>query len=223
MPNQGQDNHVDQIIEAALGHIPFDGWSMASLNAAADDCGLDEGVINELFAGGPAEALEAYGEWTDRQMIEEFIAAHGAEMEAMPVHLRIRQLILIRLEQAAAHKEVVRRSLAFLSRPKHARLASKMLYHTVDMIWRTAGDRSTDFNFYTKRATLSAVYSSTLLAFLGDDTPDMAHTKAFLDRRLADVAKTSKMAKPVKRAAGIAVNIASRFTPFLNRGFRKGS
>ena len=45
-------------------------------------------------------------------------------------------------------------------------LGMKLLYSTVDAMWRAAGDTSTDFNFYTKRAILSAVYSSTLMRWL---------------------------------------------------------
>ena len=68
-------------------------------------------------------------------------------------------------------------------------------------MWRCAGDTSTDYNFYTKRASLSAVYSATLLAFLADDTDDMSKTEAFLDRRLADIAKIPSMKRPFMAAA----------------------
>ena len=78
-------------------------------------------------------------------------------------------------------------------------------------MWRTAGDTSTDYNFYTKRATLSAVYSATLLAFLADNSADMAKTEAFLDRRLADIARIPKLAKPAKGMADMAGRMAMRF------------
>ena len=63
--------------------------------------------------------------------------------------MKIRSLILIRLEQAAPYKEVVRRTLAVLAQPQHVKLASQLLYETVDEMWRAAGDTSTDYNFYT--------------------------------------------------------------------------
>ena len=37
-------------------------------------------------------------------------------------------------------------------------------------MWRIAGDTSTDFNHYTKRMTLGAVYGSTLLVWLDDQS-----------------------------------------------------
>ena len=60
-------------------------------------------------------------------------------------------------------------------------------YNTVDVIWRAAGDTSTDFNFYTKRGLLAAVYASTVLFWLDDRSEDCAATWAFLDRRIAEV------------------------------------
>ena len=115
------------------------------------------------------------------------------------VHLKIRTLILLRLEQATPHKEVVRKSIAYLARPEKAKLAAELLYATIDRMWRTAGDTATDASFYSKRATLSAVYSSTLLAFLGDETSEMEKTKAFLDRRLREVANIPKVTAPLHK------------------------
>lgn len=37
----------------------------------------------------------------------------------------------------------------------------------VDDIWYWAGDRSTDFNWYTKRALLAGIYTSTGLLIWG--------------------------------------------------------
>ena len=177
------ENIPDHVIEAILNHIPFDGWSTASLNMAAADCGLTETEMHSQFPAGITDAIYAYGAYADKKMIMAFDGQDASDIAAMPVHMKIRSLILIRLEQAKNHKEVVRRTLAILARPQHTKLAAQLLYRTVDEMWRAAGDTSTDYNFYTKRATLSAVYSATLLAFLSDNSADMSKTEAFLDRR----------------------------------------
>ena len=207
---------TDHIIEAILNHIPFDGWSNASLVMAAADCGLSEVEIHRLFPAGIADAIAAYGAYADKNMITAFHAQRASDIAAMAVHMKIRSLVLIRLKQAAPHKEVVRQTLAVLARPQHAKLATQLLYRTVDEIWRAAGDTSTDYNFYTKRATLSAVYSATLLAFLSDNSADMKKTEAFLDRRLADVARLPKMARPAK----VMADMAMRFAGPIVRGRR---
>ena len=206
---QKSPDHIpSDVIETILNHIPFDGWTTASLDMAAADCGLSEIEMHKLFPAGIVDAIAAYGAYADQNMITAFHGQNPADIAGMPVHMKIRSLILFRLEQAAPYKEVVRRTLAVLARPQHAKLASQLLYKTVDEMWRAAGDTSTDYNFYTKRATLSAVYSATLLAFLSDNSDDLANTEAFLDRRLAEVAKLPKMAKPARALADMAMRFA---------------
>lgn len=206
-----EQTNKNQLIEAVLNHIPFDGWSTASLKMAAADCDVSEAELTALFPAGVADAISAYGAYADERMVSAFEERYQDDSVSVPIHRKIRTLILIRLEQAIPHKEVVRRTLVVLARPQHAKLAAKMLYQTVDTIWRAAGDTSTDFNFYTKRATLSTVYSATLLAFLSDNSTDMAKTEAFLDRRLADIAYIPKLTKPVKGMADMVGRMAMRF------------
>ena len=185
------------LVKSALQHIPFDGWTMSAVQMAADEEALTDADIDRLLPDGVRSAIEIYGQMADDEMVAEF---ESLSPQPDKIHLKIRALILIRLEQAAPHKEVVRKTLAYLAKPEQAKLAAELLYKTVDTMWRAAGDNATDASFYTKRATLSAVYSATLLAFLGDDTADMAKTKAFLDRRLSEVAKIPKFTAPLQGA-----------------------
>ncbi len=210
----------DNVIEAILNHIPFDGWSKASLDMAAADCGLTETEMHSFFPAGIADAIAVYGAYADKNMTTAFHGQSAEDIADMPVHMKIRSLILIRLGQAAPYKEVVRRTLAVLARPQHAKLAAQLLYNTIDEMWRAAGDTSTNYNFYTKRATLSAVYSATLLAFLSDNSANLAKTEAFLDRRLAEVARLPKMARPAKDMADIAMRFVGRFAAPNMRGRR---
>lgn len=192
----------DRLIEASFMHIPFDGWSEQALDAASLECDGDAHSWRQLF-NSVTDAFIYYNQRSDRMMCDSYQCWLEGCDTPPPVHKRIRQLILLRLEAARPHKEVVRKSLSYLSRPEHAKLAPKLLYTTIDEMWRSAGDRSTDFNFYTKRASLSAVYSATLLAFLADDSDDMSYITAFVDRRLADIAKIPAMKRPFMAAADI--------------------
>ena len=80
-------------------------------------------------------------------------------------------------------------------------LGPRSLYRTVDAIWRAVGDSSADFNFYTKRAILAAVYSAVTLHWLGDETEDFSDTWAFLDRRIEDVMRIEKAKAQLKGLA----------------------
>jgi ubiquinone biosynthesis protein COQ9 len=88
--------------------------------------------------------------------------------------------------------------------PPHAATGVKLLYRTVDRMWRAVGDTSTDFNFYTKRAILSGVYSATLMRWFTDHSKDEAETHAFLDARIENVMQFEKFKAQVKeRTAGL--------------------
>jgi len=91
-----------------------------------------------------------------------------------------------------------RRAGAFLTLPPHAATGAKLLYRSVDRMWRAVGDTSTDFNFYTKRAILAGVYSATLMRWFTDQSEDEAETKAFLDARIENVMQFEKFKAQVK-------------------------
>ena len=125
------------------------------------------------------------------------------------VHLTIRALVLLRLEIAQPDKDAVRRALSRLAMPANAKLSAKLLYETVDSMWRAAGQRDTSFSFYTKRGSLAAVYSATVLAWLADNSGNLDGTVDFLDRRLADIARIPKITKPVRSVISAGERIAN--------------
>ena len=77
--------------------------------------------------------------------------------------------------------------------PQNVPTALKSGWRTADVMWRIAGDTSTDYNHYTKRLMLGGVYSSTLLVWLDDQTPGFSETASFLDRRIDDVMRIEKL------------------------------
>ena len=205
-----QDITPELFVENMLHHVPFDGWSDAAMKVTADELGLSASDVAKLFPKGVVSVITVGSDDVDAKMISEFMARYEGRFDEIPVHIKIRELLLIRFEILKPHKEAVRKFMTSTAKPAHAELNLRLVYNTLDRIWRTSGDRSSNFNFYTKRATLGAVYGSTMLAFLDDDTPDMEKTRGFLDRRLQDVAMIPKMTKPLREAANIVAVMASR-------------
>ena len=101
-------------------------------------------------------------------------------------------IVWMRLEIMAPAREAVRRALSILAMPQNAPTGLKAGWRSADIMWRIAGDTSTDFNHYTKRMTLGGVYASTLLVWLDDQSEGWAETAAFLDRRIDDVMRFEK-------------------------------
>ena len=185
------------ILTAILPHVPFDGWSVKALRRATEDAGLDPAMVGLAFPGGVAGVIAFWSEEADRTMAAAFADQGGDDMRFRE---RIAFLVRARIGVVADHREAVRRALTYLAQPQHGGIGLRCLYRSVDEMWFAAGDRATDFNFYTKRLTLAGVYSSTLLFWLDDASEDSAETWTFLDRRIAGVMRIPARRENLRRA-----------------------
>jgi ubiquinone biosynthesis protein COQ9 len=177
----------DRLIEAALDNVAFDGWSEATFRLAVADSGVDPALARVLFPrGGPDLAL-AYHAAGDRAMAR---ALAAEDLAALRFRDRVARAVWLRLD--LADREAVRRGMALFSLPQHAAEGARALWGTADAIWTALGDSSDDVNWYTKRATLSAVYGATVLFWLGDDSTGQEATRDFLGRRIDEVMRFEK-------------------------------
>lgn len=180
---------IDTLLDAALLHVAFDGWSEATFAAAIRDSGLDEGLARGICPRGAVDLALAYHRRGDLEMADRLAAM---DFDALRIRERIITAVRSRLE-VVGDKEAVRRGLTLFSLPHHALDGARVIWETCDQIWTLVGDTSTDGNWYSKRAILSSVYSSTVLFWLGDDSPDHHVTWEFLDRRIENVMKFEKV------------------------------
>jgi len=179
----------DSAIRAALPHVPRQGWTMAALRAGLADLGRPPEEAGWLFPGGAAEAIEAWCDLADRSMEAE---ARTMGLLDRRIPERIRRLIILRLEQASPYRAAVRQALIQLSLPWNLPAAARITARTADSIWAAAGDTAADFSWATRRATVAAVHGATLAFWLSDEEAGFPATRAFLDRRLADVARLQR-------------------------------
>ena len=189
------------LVNAMLVHVPFDGWSWTALEQGAIDMDFEtklnfedrKKIYYDLFKNGPIDFIETFSKIIDDEMEKNY---ESLAIKPDRVPQKIKTIILIRLHLSQKYKEAVRSSLSLTAIPKNSKQSLKILYRTCHRIWKIAGDTSTDFSFYTKRASLAAVYSSTLLFWLNDNSSTQDETEAFLDRRLKDISKISNLKKP---------------------------
>lgn len=179
-----------KILEASLPHVAFDGWTEETFKAAVDDTGVDPVLAKSLFPRGAVDLAVEFHKQGDQAMIERL---QSENLLSMRFRDRIAAGVRFRLEAVAAEKEAVRRGTTLFALPHHAPEGAKLIWGTADAIWTTLGDSSQDYNWYTKRATLSAVYGSTVLFWLGDDSEEHTDTWAFLDRRIDNVMNFEKI------------------------------
>ncbi|MFA7602044.1 MAG: COQ9 family protein [Novosphingobium sp.] len=167
----------------------FDGWSREAAANAAREAGVDPDVAAYAFPGGAMDMIAAWIAHVDAAMAQ---ALPAASLAGMPVHQRIRRLVRFRLEALAGQEEALRRALAVMAMPRNAARALGLGWRSADAMWRQAGDAATDFNYYTKRATLAGIYAATLAVFVDDRSEGKAESFAFLDRRLAGIGRFEK-------------------------------
>lgn len=179
----------DRLALAVGENAVFDGWSPAAVDSAANQLGIEPAQARLAMPKSQTGLVETYIAAVDRALVER-LPPHT--LAALKIRERIRTLVWTRLEIMGPAREAVRRGLAILAMPQNMPLAARIGWRTADHMWRLAGDNSTDFNHYTKRMTLGALYASTLLAWIDDGSEGWAETAAFLDRRIADVMRFEK-------------------------------
>ncbi len=178
------------ILAAALPDVPFDGWTGAVLMKAAKSADLDHGLARLAFPNGARDLAEYFLADGDRRMIS---TLEAVDLTVLKIREKITLAVRTRVEVDADNREALRRASVSLLLPPASISAAKALYNSVDAIWVAIGDTSTDYNFYTKRATLAGVFSATLAFWFADESDGSADTWAFLDRRIADVMQIEKV------------------------------
>lgn len=201
------DEIRDALAPRLASHAAFDGWTDKAVEAAAMEMGVDADLARLALKGGAMTLIEAWIGAVDAEMARRL---PNEKLNAMKIRERITTLVATRLEIAAADREGQRRALAILAMPQNLVAATRIGWRSADRMWRLAGDTASDFNHYTKRATLSAVYASTLAVFVNDESDNFSETRAFLDRRIDNVMQFEK-AKAQAKGRRTLVPSLSRF------------
>lgn len=190
METPQQSPERDRLVEALLPHAGFDGWSQTSLDAACRDLAWPQSEAVRLFPGGPAQAVDYHNARAVEAMAVEMARR---DLSAMKIREKIALGVRLLLERERDNREAIRRTLPLLAMPAHIDIGARCLWRVVDGIWHAIGDNSTDFNYYTKRALLAAVWSSTVLYWLDDRSDNLAKSWEFLDRRIENVMQIEKL------------------------------
>jgi ubiquinone biosynthesis protein COQ9 len=184
------------ILDALLPHVAFDGWTGSALRRAVKDVGLPKGAEELYFSGGVLEVIEFWNLECDRIAFDEI---SKLDLDNMRIRDKVTSGVLARFEAISGHEDAAKRAIARTALPDGLSLSPKVLWSAADTIWRAIGDTSTDFNYYSKRTTLSAVISTSLAAWLADGDPQKEKARAFLDARIENVMQFEKAKFAVKK------------------------
>ncbi|MEJ6390370.1 COQ9 family protein [Gymnodinialimonas ulvae] len=186
------------ILDAAMMHVPFDGWTETSFTAAAQDADVPMAEARALFPRGAVDLALAFHRRGDRALATRLAQT---DLSGMRFREKVTWAVKARLDAVEDDKEAVRRGATLFALPIYAADGARLVWETADTIWTGLGDTSEDLNWYTKRATLSGVYSATVLFWLGDGSEGHSATWGFLDRRIEDVMRFEQMKARVRSNA----------------------
>lgn len=192
-----------RLIDAALNHVLFEGMSERAISDAAAEIGMNPALARVHLPRGGADLAAAYHRRGDARL--------RAWLADSPPQGRFRDRVAQAVMQRLSFSDrgMARAGAAVLALPQHAGLGARLVWESADAIWDGLGDRSQDVNWYSKRATLSAVYGATVLYWLGDDSPEAAETRAFLDRRLDGVMRFEGLKGRVRALPGMPALVAA--------------
>lgn len=191
-----QENSKTKVLEALLKEAAFTGWTQQTLENV-------DGL--RAFPKGIAEAITFFAEEMDSAMVSH---CDTEAFKRLKIREKIKEGLMFRFRTHQKQRETIRRLMSYYA--LHPAEATTHLWQTADKLWYLAGDTATDYNYYTKRTMLAGVYSSTLLAWSTDTTPNLSLTEEFLDRRIGDVMKIEGAKKKVKEFIGRFGYSASR-------------
>ena len=181
------------ILNRALIDIENSGFNEKMLLNAAKNCKISEGKLGRLFPEGIFELKQYYFSEIDEQMLQKIKTQN---YENIRVRDKIFNGVLIRLDLFKKNKTSIK--YIFVSESSNPIKSLKHLWRTSDLIWKSAGDSSTDYNHYTKRLLLSWVYITTLICWFNDKSRNINDTKLFLNRRIDEVLEFGKQSGKIK-------------------------
>jgi len=211
MPDTPSARFRARILEVFPAHAVREGWTEAAFKAAVSEAGLSEGEAVLACPKGAFDLFDAFAARADEAMLD---GLADLDLASMRIRDKVRAAVQLRLEAQQPYKEAARAMTRALTRPTRTPEAARLVWRTADHIWRALGDKSTDENFYSKRAILSGVLASTYARWFSDDNEDSQATWAFLDDRIENVMQFEKLKarlKPVSEGVQTAVGVVARF------------
>ena len=182
-----------EVLNFAKASVTEKGLNQNSLENISKKYDLDINEIDLLFPEGNIDLIKFALERLNNEL-EEY--CRKIDLIRLPIHKRIRQILLSKISLMNKNKFFYRSIFLNLLIPQKNFSLSGQLYKSVDQIWFIAGDSSTDFNFYTKRLILSAIYSRIMLYFFNNN--NQQDLENILDESLKKVSKIPEIKSKLK-------------------------
>ncbi|NWX24823.1 COQ9 protein, partial [Aegotheles bennettii] len=178
-----------RILTAALEFVPEHGWTAEAIAEGAKTLGLSVAAAGMFHSSGSELILHFVSQCNAKlsELLEqEQKRVQLGEAEKKPTDQFLRDALEARLRMLIPYIEKWPQAVSVLLLPHNIPSSLSLLTSMIDDIWHYAGDQSTDFNWYTRRAVLTGIYNTTELVMMQDSSPDFKDTWRFLENRVAD-------------------------------------
>ncbi|XP_070068977.1 ubiquinone biosynthesis protein COQ9, mitochondrial isoform X2 [Drosophila takahashii] len=182
-----------KILDAALQHVPQQGWTRQAIVLGAEESGYPS-VVHGMFPEGGFALVSHFNGKCNAQLVESLQQKTDGGKQAVedPLDFLV-QAVRQRLEMVTPYKSQWPQAMALIAQPQHAPTALAQVLTLVDDICYYSGDRSVDFGWYTRRVGLATIMKMTELYFLQDTSPGHAQTWDFLKNRMDEAVQLQMM------------------------------
>jgi ubiquinone biosynthesis protein COQ9 len=217
-----------KILDNFLKIVPFEDWSKETLILATRNANIDEKLLPIIFENDILSLIEFITQIRCEQLKK--IAENNQDFNEKKTHEKISFLIFNLLNLDKNNKIALKRLINFYLNPKNLLPAKncseslglkplnqsfKELYYVADSLWNICLDKSTDFNFYSKRITLTKVLIRSFLFYVNDDSENSIKTQNFINSQINNIINFAKIKNSSKKKINDIKNLLNE--NFINK------
>ena len=190
------DNQKKQrFLNHFISIVQKNSWNIESFNKAQKKLKYSFNLLKVLFPNKLNDLVFYFSDFINKKMITVY---KKKRINKKSLRLQILTLLKIRFSILNEYKSVIKESMVFLCSPSKQLLSSKLIFKTADFMWISINDKSTDYNFYTKRAILGTIYSVVILFWLNDKSNKLDKTYNLLEKLIMNMNFISSLKECLK-------------------------
>jgi ubiquinone biosynthesis protein COQ9 len=201
-----------KILDNFLKIVAFEDWSKETLILATKNADIDEKLLPIIFENDIFSLIEFTTQARCDQLKK--IAENDQDFNAKKTHEKISYLIFNLLNLDKNNKIALKRLINFYLDPKNLLPAKncsdslglkplhqgfKELYYVSNFLWNICMDKSTDFNFYSKRISLAKILMRCFLFYVNDDSENSLKTQNFINSQINSIITFAKIKNSGKK------------------------
>ena len=198
----------DKLAKLFIQEVPKFGWSRETLLHCAKKQKLSTPNLALMFPSFEYDVLKHLIAQNNGLVEKNYNSFNNSRLKTRD---KIKTIMELKFDSNAYLKDALPEMLKFLLRPGNIFMSIKMLHQNSDFIWKLAGDKSNDFNYYSKRGLLSMVYLATLIYWLNDKSNKGIGTKNFISKSVDGIVDGVSKFKQLNVLRSLAQNFFSRF------------